>query len=188
MTESPEWTIEVEVQEALVRLWTSDEARAAFLSDRAAYLVQLPISMEARDRLRQLDAGQLDGFAASLVQKRLSQARALLADVALRMPTEFEARFSAWAAAHLPAPSRDHEEDAWRFGATLLQGPLAPELRDRLRWRRLLLGLQRSGWRLGLTLFRHDIRLSASPELPRRITLVLWWSLPGRRRGTRVVW
>lgn len=188
MTEPFEWTAEAEVQDTLVRLWTSDEARARFLSDREAYLAEQPISAAARDRLWLLDAGQLDGFAMSLVQKRFSQVRALLFDVATRIPAEFNSRFSAWAASHPPVATHHHQDDARRFGLTLLKIPLATDLRDRLRWRLLLLNLERPGWRFGITRFAHDVRGPTSSDLPRRVTLVVWWSLLRFGRGVRVIW
>lgn len=177
-----------ELQEILVRLWTSAPDRADFLADREAWLSKAAISAAARGQLLQLDAVQLETFADGLLRKRLGPVRHLLPGTAARLGQEFGRRFVQWAGAVPPVDRQHHVADATRFGRHLLREPLDSELRDLLRWELLQLRLDHIGFGCGIWAFRHDVRLPSETPLPRRFVLALWWSVGGRSRPTLWLW
>jgi hypothetical protein len=174
-----------ELQEALVRLWTSAADREQFLADREAWLATGSRSAETCQKLRQLDAVQLERFADGLLRKRLGQARQLLPGTAMRLGPAFATRFNAWARSSPPADSQHHSDDARQFALLLLHDGPDRERKDVLRWELLQLRLNQQGAGCGLLIFRHDVRRTGQAPLPRRFLIAVWW-VAGRRARRRL--
>lgn len=174
-----------ELQEALVRLWTSAANREQFLADREAWLATESLSAETCRKLRLLDAVQLQRFADGLLRKRLGQVRQLLPGTAMRLGPAFPARFIAWARSSPPGDSQHHSDDARQFALLLLRDGPGRELKDVLRWELLQLRLNQQRTGCGLLIFRHDVRRTGQPPLPRRFLIAVWW-IAGRRARPRL--
>lgn len=185
MTDSAADDGAAELQEALVRLWTSAADRDRFLADREAWLVAESLSAQTCRKLRLLDASQLKHFADGLLRKRLGQVRQLLPGVAARLGPEFTTRFIAWASNSPPAQTQHHSDDARQFAILLLRDSQDRELKDVLRWELLQLRLNRPGVGGGVLIFRHDMRRTGETPLPRRFMIAVWW-VASRRSGPRL--
>lgn len=185
MTDSDVVDFAAELQEALVRLWTSAPDRDRFLADREAWLVTESLSAETCRKLRLLDAAQLKHFADGLLRKRLGQVRQLLPGAAAQLGPEFTTRFIAWARNSPPAATQHHSDDTRQFAILLLRDSQDRELKDVLRWELLQLRLNQQGAGCGLLIFRHDVRRTGQAPLPRRFLIAVWW-VAGRRARPRL--
>lgn len=111
-----------EQQNFLARLYTDPDLRRSFFEDPAGVAREAGLDETEAATLAAISSNELDGFAHSLLWKRLREAEKLLPHLVPAMGEEFRTVFFDFASTYNPLGTKKHLDDAIEFCRSIENG------------------------------------------------------------------
>jgi len=150
-----------ELQQAMAKLWTDAELRKKFIANPESSAHSLGLSSLESQRLASISAEQIESFAQSLRQKRLSSVRSLLPRTCHALGDSFSELFLIHTERFQPRGCHKHRDDALEFAKFLYRNQRTANISTlaikTARYESGLLDVYQSGKRIHIRFFFRDV-------------------------------